>query len=219
MAPDRAVLEGLPRDALEAFEYYRDKIVRWNRRFSISSIEDDQIFDRLIAPSIALGRHYAELAGSSSFRVADFGSGIGIPGIPMAIVDRSSRYCLIESNRRKVALIESVKAELGLARLEIAPIRLAPVGASRANSIGSFNRVTARASIGSIEQIVTLFEGRLEESARFDLFVTTDKFGSAASLKRFIGRSIEIEERRGDFYGVDLAAQNLSILTIAFARI
>lgn len=46
--------------------------------------------------------------------VADIGSGGGLPGIPLAIVNRGMKFILIERREKKVQFLLEVKEEIGL---------------------------------------------------------------------------------------------------------
>jgi 16S rRNA (guanine527-N7)-methyltransferase len=47
-------------------------------------------------------------------RVADIGAGAGIPGIPLRILDPAITLTLIESRRKAVSFLSTVRRELGL---------------------------------------------------------------------------------------------------------
>lgn len=72
--------------------------------------EADRLWDRHLLNSAALG----ELVAGGS-RVLDLGSGAGLPGIPLAIARPDLTMVLLESMARRVAWLQEVIAELGLA--------------------------------------------------------------------------------------------------------
>ncbi len=71
-------------------------------------------------------------------RVADVGSGAGLPGIPMAIVQPDSHFTLIEPMERRSDWLNLVVAELGLTNVSVLRARAEDVGEV-------FDLVTARA--------------------------------------------------------------------------
>ena len=80
----------------------------------------------------------------SSARVADVGSGAGIPGVPLAIVRPDSRFVLIEPRRGRVAFLEAVVDELRLTNVA--------VFLGRAEDVDdAFDVVVARALAAPIE--------------------------------------------------------------------
>lgn len=71
--------------------------------------EVDRIWDRHILNSVAL----AELLGSDH-RVADIGSGAGLPGIPLALARPDLHVTLIEPLLRRSEFLREVVDELGI---------------------------------------------------------------------------------------------------------
>ena len=49
----------------------------------------------------------------------DVGSGAGLPGIPLAIADRSRQWVLLEPRRRRAAFLEEVVRDLALTHVEV----------------------------------------------------------------------------------------------------
>src|SRR5690554_1207516 len=54
-----------------------------------------------------------------SHRLADVGSGGGVPGIVLAIVRPDSQVVLIESTKKKAAFLRDCAADLGLANVTV----------------------------------------------------------------------------------------------------
>jgi 16S rRNA (guanine527-N7)-methyltransferase len=52
-------------------------------------------------------------------RIADIGSGAGLPGIPLAIAYPAASFVLIEPRRARVAFLEAVAAELELSNVSV----------------------------------------------------------------------------------------------------
>lgn len=57
-------------------------------------------------------------------RIADVGSGAGVPGIALAIVRPELEVTLIESSQKKAAFLVQAKAELGLANVTVERCRV-----------------------------------------------------------------------------------------------
>ncbi|HED54029.1 MAG TPA: 16S rRNA (guanine(527)-N(7))-methyltransferase RsmG [Phycisphaerales bacterium] len=64
-----------------------------------------------------------------ALRVCDVGSGGGVPGLPLAIVRSDIEFTLLEATGRKVAFLEHVVAEMGLANVRVVQGRAERVGA------------------------------------------------------------------------------------------
>lgn len=95
-----------------------DLLLRWNRVYNLTGIRGvEEILDRHLVESLALR---ALLQGE---RIADVGSGGGLPGMPLAIVEPTRRFTLIESRAKRVRFLRHAAAELGLANVEVAHSR------------------------------------------------------------------------------------------------
>jgi len=85
---------------------------RWNRVHNLTAITDtDVMIERHLAESLAL-RGF--LRGQ---RIADVGSGAGLPGIPLAIVEAEKSFTLIESRAKRASFLQHVKGELALSNV------------------------------------------------------------------------------------------------------
>jgi len=78
-----------------------------------------------------------------SIRIADVGSGGGVPGIVLAIARPDAQVTLIESTGKKAAFCQSAAAELDLTNVKVLPHRAEDAG--RGKSRESFDIVVARA--------------------------------------------------------------------------
>lgn len=82
-----------------------------------------------------------------AFRLADVGSGGGVPGIPLAIVRPDLHVTLIESTQKKAAFLRYAVGELGLGNVEVFAGRAENWRGER------FDVVAARA-VGALEKVV-----------------------------------------------------------------
>lgn len=108
MNPDPITITPSQRDLLHRFE----QLVReTNERINLVSRRSMEDFsERHVAHSLALAaRRFPD--GST---VADFGTGGGLPGIPLAIVFPEVQFVLIDSIRKKAAAVQSIIQELEL---------------------------------------------------------------------------------------------------------
>ena len=94
----------------------------------------DEVVDRHFVESFALR---PLLKGT---HVADVGSGGGLPGVPLAIVEPERRFTLIESRAKRVRFLRHVVAELELVNTEVAHGRAEDLPVTR-----PFDTVLARA--------------------------------------------------------------------------
>jgi len=90
-------------------------LLRWNEVYNLTGVRGaDEILDRHLVESFALR---SLLRGT---RVADVGSGGGLPGVPLAIVEPERRFTLIESRAKRVRFLRHVVGELKLENTQVA---------------------------------------------------------------------------------------------------
>lgn len=94
------------------FAAYFSLILRWNLRINLSAIRDEEgILGRHFVESIACARALPAGIGT----LLDFGSGAGLPGIPIAICRAEIAVTLAESQGKKAAFLNEAIRELGIA--------------------------------------------------------------------------------------------------------
>jgi 16S rRNA (guanine527-N7)-methyltransferase len=117
---------------------YSELLLKWNKRISLTSIEDpEEIVRQHFAESI-LG---TKVAGSLDGRLADVGTGAGFPGLALKIYVPSLSVTLIESNAKKCAFLGEAVRSLGLESVEVLRSRFEDVRLPAA----PFDMVTSRA--------------------------------------------------------------------------
>jgi 16S rRNA (guanine527-N7)-methyltransferase len=119
---------GVPLDAgaLDRFSSYLDALLEWNPRVNLTRITDpEQIAVKHFVDSLTCLRA-AEFGPSA--RLADVGSGAGLPGVALAIARPDLRVTLIESSRRRCDFLRHVIRALGLDRVEVACLRAEDAG-------------------------------------------------------------------------------------------
>ena len=88
---------------------YIELIQRWNKVFNLTSITDPEemihlhIIDSLIINPLVQGS-----------RLLDVGSGAGLPGIPLAILNPTQQWTLLDKNGKKTRFLTQAIAELKL---------------------------------------------------------------------------------------------------------
>jgi 16S rRNA (guanine527-N7)-methyltransferase len=106
--------------------------------------EVDRIWDRHILNSAAV----AELLGSGE-RIADIGSGAGLPGIPLALARPDLRVTLIEPLLRRSDFLREVVGDLGL---DITIVRGRADDRSVRQQVGEMDAVVSRA-VASLDKL------------------------------------------------------------------
>jgi 16S rRNA (guanine527-N7)-methyltransferase len=157
-------------------ETYKRELLRWNERINLIGPEakaniDDHIDEAGTAAGILKPRG----------EVMDFGSGGGLPAIPMAILSPEARFHLVEADQKKWAFLKHVVRECELNavvygdRLARAVTRFPPEL--------RFSLVTSRA-VGSPEDWVPSLSRWMEPDGRIALFQSTPDVPNISGFER-----------------------------------
>ncbi len=130
------------------FATYEALIGEWNERAGLTTITDSEgIQRRHFGESLALFvalRDAGVLKPGRSTSVIDLGTGAGLPGIPLRIVEPSLRLTLVEATTKKCVFLEAAVEALGLERVRVVNARAED--AARAPALrGRFEVATAKA--------------------------------------------------------------------------
>lgn len=124
-----------PEDAVHKLLAYRDLVVRWNRVHNLTAVRD---------PEAMLAYHLLDSLSVSPYlhgdRVLDVGSGAGLPGIPLAVVNPQRRFVLLDASSKRVRFLRQVSVELELENVEAVHERI-----ERYRPDAPFATVTSRA--------------------------------------------------------------------------
>ena len=122
---------------------YADLVRRWNPVLSLVAAKDLPRFaDRHLVDGLVVAKVLRDTLGSSgceAVRVADLGSGAGLPGIPLAVALPEVWVTLVERSVRKARFLRLAQRELGLANVSVLCADLGQVPSASADV------VTARA--------------------------------------------------------------------------
>ena len=106
-----AGLEPLDPETVQKFESYLSLILRWNARLNLTSLRtEDAIISIHLDESIACGR----VLPPGISKLLDFGSGAGLPGIPIALCRPEISVTLAESQGKKAAFLQEAVRVLGI---------------------------------------------------------------------------------------------------------
>lgn len=93
---------------------------QWNRVYNLTAIREPEkqipyhILDSLsVLPYLAAAQH-----------ILDVGTGPGLPGIPLAIMQPELDFTLLDSNGKKTRFVQQAAAQLGLGRLKVVQLRV-----------------------------------------------------------------------------------------------
>jgi 16S rRNA (guanine527-N7)-methyltransferase len=98
---------------------YADLLEKWNRAYNLTAIRDRrEIFSRHLIESLSIASFV------TGRRRLDVGTGAGLPGVPLAILEPSVTYVLLDSNGKKTRFLTEVKRSLGLSNIEVQTARV-----------------------------------------------------------------------------------------------
>jgi 16S rRNA (guanine527-N7)-methyltransferase len=119
--------------AVEQLLDYLELLSRWNAAYNLTAVRDplamvtSHLLDSLAVAHLVRGE-----------RLADIGSGAGLPGIPLAILAPERRVTLVDANGKKTRFLREAVRALRLLNVRIEAQRVENVS-------GEFDTVTARA--------------------------------------------------------------------------
>lgn len=88
---------------------------KWNKVYNLTALrEEEQVISHHLLDSLAVLPHLG-----AARRLADIGSGGGLPGIPLAIARPDVHVALVESNQKKSAFQQQARIELGLGNVSV----------------------------------------------------------------------------------------------------
>jgi 16S rRNA (guanine527-N7)-methyltransferase len=101
-------------------ELFLQEMGRWNQVHNLTAIEGEKDSIRLhLIDSIAVLPVLRRFLTGPSPKIADLGSGGGLPAIPIAIVQPEWQLSLIEAVRKKTAFLQHVRGKLKLKNIEV----------------------------------------------------------------------------------------------------
>lgn len=126
MTDAELLARGLDQLGLAAEQRQRDAlldyialIVKWNRLHNLTAVrEPREMIVRHLFDSLAVAPYI------EGVRVADVGSGAGLPGIPLAIMQPERAFVLIDSAQKRTRFMTQAVLELKLANVEVVHARV-----------------------------------------------------------------------------------------------
>jgi 16S rRNA (guanine527-N7)-methyltransferase len=127
---------GLPAQPLAArLLDYLALLERWNHTYNLTAVRDPrEMLSRHLLDSLSMWRHVT--AG----KLADLGTGPGLPGIPLAMAVPGLQVTLVESISKKTRFLREAVRQLGLDNVRVLDAR-----AEAVDEPGAYDQVTARA--------------------------------------------------------------------------
>ena len=146
----------------ERLERYKQELLRWNGKINLVGPEARDNIDQHIEEALAA----SEILHPRG-EVLDFGSGGGLPAIPMAIVSPEAHFHLVDADQKKWAFLKHIVRECGLNAV-VHGDRLTRVLTQLPPSL-RFSLVTSRA-VGKPHEWLPLLAPWMADGGRVGLF-------------------------------------------------
>ena len=131
---------GLDRALSTPLLAYLALLHRWNATYNLTAIRDPrEMVAKHLLDSLAM-HPFVDAIAEAGGRLADLGTGPGLPGIPLALAKPGLQVTLVESNGKKTRFLREAVRKLGLGNVEVVESRIEAYDAP-----GRFDAITARA--------------------------------------------------------------------------
>ena len=136
----------LNQPTLDQLMAYLQLLQRWNRVYNLTALRDpDEMLSHHLIDCLAvvapLRQVVAALPRSGALRILDVGSGGGLPGVVLALVEPGWQVSCVDTVAKKANFIRQVAAELRLPNLQGLHARVEALPATA----GQFQVITSRA--------------------------------------------------------------------------
>lgn len=130
---------------------------RWNRTYNLTAVRDrsDMLTHHVVDCLAALLPLRRKLSALAPRRILDVGSGGGLPGVVLAVMQGEDRVTCVDSVGKKAAFVRQVAGSLGLDNLDVRHARVEAIS-------GRFDLITARA-FASLVDFTRLTAGLLAD--------------------------------------------------------
>lgn len=109
----------LPSTGADRLLAYLQLLHKWNRAYNLTAVREPlEMASRHLLDSLSI------LPFVTADRLADLGSGAGLPGIPLAIARPELGITLVDSNGKKTRFLQQAALELGLSNISVTQQRL-----------------------------------------------------------------------------------------------
>lgn len=109
--------------AREQLLLYLNLIAKWNQAYNLTAIRETQaMLDLHLLDSLSIANLVKKLTPGN--RLIDVGTGAGLPGVVLAIIEPNYQISLLDTNGKKCRFLNQVKIELGLPNIEVIQARV-----------------------------------------------------------------------------------------------
>ena len=177
---------------------YMALIQRWTKVYNLTAVRNTgEMFTHHLLDCLAVVmpmRTGSGAVGKGALRLLDVGSGAGLPGVILAMLNPAWQVTCVDAVAKKAAFIREAAAELGLPNLEGVHGRVEAPGTFRKPE---FDLITSRA-FASIEDFTTLTRSLLAPQGQWTAMKANlsaeEQAGIPADVEMFHVEQLEVPE-------------------------
>ena len=99
---------------ISSLNHFLRLLEKWNRAFNLSGVRDtNEMVTRHLLDSLTA------LPYLHGISIVDVGSGAGLPGVPLAIIESRRRFTLVDSGGKKIRFLRHALGELALTNVSL----------------------------------------------------------------------------------------------------
>ena len=140
---------------------YFSELYDWNRRINLTGIKDPEMLVlKHLGDSLVL-RKYLDSKG----KMIDIGTGAGVPGLILKLIDTSLDITLVDSVRKKISFINTVISYIGLPDIKALHLRLSGDN-SDVSKLGTRFDIVMSQAVGSIGLFIKFFKAICSDNSK-----------------------------------------------------
>lgn len=99
---------------ISKFYEYMNLLLEWNEKINLTAItKQDEIILKHFVDCLTIQKYIVK-----NKKIVDIGTGAGFPGIPLAIMNESNNFVLVDSLNKRINFLNDVKAKIKLENME-----------------------------------------------------------------------------------------------------